>query len=132
MLGQLVKDGNFPWWLSVIEVSGSPITLSVGTDTELTPQVLDAAARCVQMVRTNETRYRTQIATDLKAHVGKDAVVPDTDLAGYLNHMTLESVTYSDDGSLQLDYADGGLFGGHLMIGFFSVDGRLESTDIAG
>lgn len=132
-LGQLVKDGDFPWWLSRLNLGGASVEISIKSNSGLSQSVLDGAAHLFEWLQTQERQFREQVAADIKTHDGNAVVLSDAvDVGSYMQRMTLERVSYSEDGRFQLSYDDGGLFGGHLMTGYFTPSGQLESTEIAG
>lgn len=129
----MVKDGDFPWWLSRLDWGGASVELSIKTDSDLSQDVLDGATHLLERLQTQERQLREQVAADIKTHEEGSIVLPDSgEIGSYVQKMTLEYIGYSEGGGFQLSYDDGGLFGGHLMTGYFTSSGQLESTEIAG
>ena len=61
-----------------------------------------------------------------------DNVVLDLSIDEVRQKTQLEYIGFSDDGYFELSYNDGGIFGGHLMTGYFDYLGQLTSSDIVG
>jgi hypothetical protein len=132
ILGQLIKDGEYPWWLSQIEVLGRRVEFSLKTDLQLSSELIDKAVVFVNGLTTEESVYKSQIANDVMEYYGNTAVLSGLNLEEVQQKMQLEYIGFSDGNNFQLSYDDGGIFGGHLMTGYFDQLGQLTSSEIAG
>jgi hypothetical protein len=132
ILGKLVKDGDFSWWLSQIEFLGQHVDFSLQTESSLSQDLIDRAAQFVSGLKSEETEYKKRIADDIMSYDGESAVIRNLSLEDVQGKMALEYIGYSEKDNFQLSYSDGGIFGGHMMVGHFDSTGQLKSSEIAG
>ncbi|MCD0157549.1 DUF2262 domain-containing protein [Deinococcus sp. 6GRE01] len=133
VLGTLVKDGKFPWWVGQVYFGGAAVELLVKTQREMNQLALEKVASFIKGLPEKEIQYRCQVAYDIRVRDGDTVALKEIrDVDQYMERMALNFIGFNDDGSFQLGYDDGGLFAGHLMNGYFTASGELVESEIAG
>ncbi|WP_424951991.1 hypothetical protein [Deinococcus sp.] len=61
ILGGLVKDSAFAWWLSRIEFMGNNVEFSLQTESQLSTKLLDSAAKFINKLGAEESAYKTRL-----------------------------------------------------------------------
>jgi hypothetical protein len=136
-LGPLDWDEGLEWWTGVVELgAGRRVRAHVSTmgdDVPSLPIVMERARRSLDRLRGQEDSYRRSAAGDLLAvHNGSWNDDEPIDEQEFIERMALESVTFYPDGSIELCYADGDLFWGHVILMSVAADGTVGKATIAG
>lgn len=132
VLGRLAKGGDYPWWLSQIEVFGHRVEFSLKTDSQLSEELVYRAEIFINGLAKEELAYREQIANQIVEYDDVIMVADNLNSGQVVQKMKLEHVGFSENGDFQLSYDDRGMFGGHLITGYFDRSGQLMSSEIAG
>ncbi|OUL24372.1 hypothetical protein BV378_18450 [Nostoc sp. RF31YmG] len=134
ILGELIWYSDLDWWSSTVEITpGNLINVSVDTeDTEILA-VIELACHSFTRLQQQEVYFRRCAANqllNLYNHTWNDG--DEIDCQTFMELMKLEEVHLNSDGSANLYYDDGDLFGGHVIIISIDGNGVFEDAKIAG
>jgi hypothetical protein len=135
--GPMVWEESLEWWTGDVEISpGRRVRAHVsvmGDDVPSLAIVTDRARWALDRLRGQEESYRRSAAADLPAiHNGSWNDDEPIDEQRFIERMAFESVTFYPDGSVELCYADGDLFWGHVVLMSVASDGTVGEATIAG
>lgn len=132
----LAWNADLDWWSGAVEFGpGHRIDLHVQAANE-PAELRAAAARATsawERLRATEPDIRATVATQMtEAH--NDYCEPEDEITEeqFADRLRLKSVLFEAAGTVELTYADGGLFGGHWIIVPVAADGSVGEASEAG
>lgn len=140
-LGELTYDDRLDWWEGTFGPASVPLYLSDPGSAEIRELPQDEAAlqtyrAALLRLRRDEPALRVRVAEALTQDADDwrdpDCFPEPVTGARFLERIALESVGIDADGRASVFYADGDLFGGHVIIASVDRDGHLTDADIAG
>jgi hypothetical protein len=134
ILGELTWNNDLDWWSSKVEFTpGNLVNLSVDSEDVETPSVSELACHSFTRIQKQEINLRLCAANHLldlyNDHWNNG---DEIDCPTFMKLIKLEEVHLNSDGSANLYYDDGDLFGGHVIIVSIDGDGVFEDAEIAG
>ena len=135
--GTLIWDDTLDYWTGLVALpSVGPVRISVDAedDEEITPEeAFHNAHRAYLALREKEPDARAFAAEALLDVYNREWNV-NTPLEedAFVEQLTLEDITFSPDGSLELFYNAADLFRGHTVIVTLDEDSAFDDVEIAG
>ncbi|BAZ02272.1 hypothetical protein NIES37_62840 [Tolypothrix tenuis PCC 7101] len=129
ILGELVWNSKLQWWSNQVEIiPGNIVNLSVDIDDTEIP-----ACHSFTRIQAQEINLRRFAANQLLERYNKHwNNGTEIDCLTFIELIKLVSVHINTDGSADLFYDDGELFGGHTIIISIDCNGACEDAQIAG
>ena len=127
--GSLAWNADLDWWSGAAEIApGQRIDIHVqaaNNPAELHADIV-RAGRSWDWLRSHEPAVRTAVAGQMtEAHNGYCDPEDDVTEHQFAERLRLNSALFESDGTVELTYADGGLFGGHWIIVPIAADGTV-------
>lgn len=136
LLGTLTWDDTLDYWTGEAVMAGiGPVRISVDTeDEEITPaEALANTHGTYLILRNREPEVRDFAAAALlETHNQAWSQGEAIDEVAFAEQLSLEDISFHPDGSAELFYNAGELFGGHTVIVTVDEDGAFDDAQIAG
>ena len=134
--GSLAWNADLEWWSGAVEIApGQRIDIHVqaaNNSAELYAEIVRAGPSWDRL-RSHEAAVRTTVAGQMtEAH--NDYCDPEDEVTEhqFAERLRLNSALFESAGTVELIYADGGLFGGHWIIVPIAADGTVGEASEAG
>ncbi len=141
ILGTLTWNNSLDWWEGQAELSpGRLVRISLSVDDEKAGDEVageatdrEPARRALVRLQEHEPEARIAAADELLEIYNTEwNDVAPLDEDEFTARLTLNDVSLSFNGSAELFYDDGGLFGGHAVLVTMAANGNFTDADIAG
>lgn len=136
LIGQLVFDESLQQFSTDYNLNGSPLHLYVETAyREKAKEILIQVEGIINHITEFDQQARSFAATqllDLKNEVWLDEDEVELSINEFIYHMSIESISFEEDGAVSIWYADGDLFWGHSIMVSYNKEGQPIDVSING
>ena len=132
ILGFLQFDPKLDWWSGRARWGGEEVDLYVSIEGPITDEQADAAATVLRALDCSAMkRFACDELRDLHNDEWRDGT-PIVDAVDFVARLRAEAVTIYWDGSCEVCFRDGELFGDHLVVVSIAADGMPIEADLGG
>ena len=135
--GTLTWDDTLDYWTGRAEIGGVGLVgISVdseGSDDVAPSEAFENARRAYRAIREKEPAARdfaAEALLDMHNQAWNEGQATDEET--FVQKMILEDISFLPDGSAELFYNAGDLFGGHSIIVTLDEEGDFDDADLAG
>ncbi|MBD2208907.1 DUF2262 domain-containing protein [Calothrix sp. FACHB-156] len=134
ILGELVWNSKLKWWSSQVEITpGNIVNVSVDNDDKDITAAIEIACHSFTRIQEQEINLRRFAANQLLELYNEYWNNGDViDCLSFMELIKLAAVVINTDGSTDIFYDDGELFGGHTIIVSIDCHGAFKEAQIAG
>jgi hypothetical protein len=134
LFGLLVwADEQDEWWTGRSVSFGRSVELAIWPPDASSLEVTDEVCKAwVRLLESEAVLRRTAIETAREWYVEMFGHSVELNTQISIEDIVLNWLQLYPDGSIQLGYGDGDLFGGHIILLYLTPSGEIRSTELAG
>gem|GEM_PF-3589668 len=133
VFGALVWESEYNWWSSTVEITpGRRVKIGVCGKRDNPAKVIGQAKILFLTIRGNERELREFAAIKLLDLSQEWNEGPEITRSDFIKKISIEAVTFYEEGGAEVYYNDGELFAGHTIIVRVAKDGKLKDALLGG